>query len=862
MAPMRELTFSLFTSKTSRSAKPETRSWAEWCKTFSEFTVIPVADPSDKKQILQAKGLGPGIVLGYIREGQPRENAEVVSINALALDLDHATHGDLVQVEQALEPYEYCYYTTFQHGAPHLHVRERTRLRFILPLPESEDPETVKTKLWPGLNALTGGFGDTAANHHSQLLFLPATWDRSIAFAERHEGAWIDREVLLEWAAKVSPPAARQLRPGDRARMVFESVSGRAMVDGVPLKGAAQALLRGEPYAEPGARHEVMLGLTKYLAIRTHENPLRWEDVEPLFERSLAAMQRIDSTCEGMDAVETAFLGAQAKASAWAAFAEEEKKARARSLQLGGRPPYTAEELEAIAGRQGFSVEDLEHCWILQNDRFFYFLLEDGTYSTPVAIDEAGNAAWLSLARAPVMLVEPTAKGTRLVPIKELAMKHGRSMNSPVKIEIYYDMTSSWSHLDLQKRIFYEAVCKRREDMQPKFDAEIDRFLQIFAGAQYPDLCLWLANLTDLTQELPALFFLGSAASGKTLLTESLAKIWTTANATPLHTVVSSFNEGLLECPLVSVDESMPVVRDMDVTSKVRSMITAESTRISRKHRKEVSVKGYFRFIFTSNNNSVLHTMATLGSADIDALSRRSALFEIGDQPVAYLKQRPAHQLDYWRQRGIAEHVLWLVENCEEKYTHDLNSANSDRLRGVLLANSDMNFMVNQWLVYYLSNPIPFDNSTSNMYIRIDKSKGPDDLSRRFLVNVQALLDGWMLYFPQTKIEPHARKISMALSSISKRDTVQLRYRGRRITYRDVDIRNLFAWSTMSHIGEQEQIERTLGLRAVTEGDVTDTDSLESLRTSRSEAKPKKNLESKILMFTKEKKNAGKSESD
>jgi hypothetical protein len=100
----------------------------------------------------------------------------------------------------------------------------------------------------------------------------------------------------------------------------------------------------------------------------------------------------------------------------------------------------------------------------------------------------------------------------------------------------------------------------------------------------------------------------------------------------------------------------------------------------------------------------------------------------------------------------------------------------------------------------------------------------------KFLVNEQAIIDGWDKYFPKTKVEPTVSKIGSALRAVSFAERERWRFRGIRIRYRVVDLDTLFAWSESSGVGSRERMEVTLKMRAAP--DVEITDDVASLRAA------------------------------
>jgi hypothetical protein len=519
-------------------------------------------------------------------------------------------------------------------------------------------------------------------------------------------------------------------------------------------------------------------------------------------------MQQSDADSPGMDDVIKAWNGAVAKRSEelW-------------DTQRRGESEYDDAELKTIAERQ--KAKSLKHRWVIQKDTNFYLLAHDGYYRGPYTVNEARAAALGVLQRAPVPMTINSQTGPRRRSIQEVVETHGA-----VATKIVADLSKQGSVFDTSTGIMYEAVCPRRP-IEPQSDERIDKWLHLFAGEQYDKLCDWLACVPDTNRLLCALYLAGHPGSGKTLLAHGIARIWTTGSVTELHNVMADFNEELAYCPVIVGDEALPRTwRGNSVTTKLRSMVSVTHRTLNRKHKAPADLVGAIRLILTANNEFLLNSDGASSAQDLKAISQRFLYIPIAKEAADYLGALKQDIRDEWLGGDLlAAHVLHL-HKTRSVQTQGRFAVSGDvtTMHRLLLTGTAWNSMVCEWLVRYLMNPKPMDRKADGLLRRDDG---------RLLVNDQALVDGWEMYL-KTHKDPDTSKIGQALRTISIKDRVQLRYKGNRIRYREIDLQHLCAWSDQHNIGDVNII-KALGEGAP--GD-TATDDLDSIPTLNSTEVP------------------------
>jgi hypothetical protein len=811
---MRELTFSRFNKVSDNKAKPETRTWESWSDIFQSHE-LRKADPGDKDALEKSKD-GPCVVLGEIPAGMPHRDKNVVMVHAIGLDIEGKTEAE---VDAALEPllnYEFVLYSTHKHRAAV--VGGCSRLRVILPLAEPIPPNKFPA-VWQGLNVMTKRITDQKTRNVARLFYLPSTYDKEVAVAWRSEGDWIHPEDLVRYGEDPTKEGTAPVGAIERAQRFLRLMPKEQTTDGgVPLKEHARAVLEGGTFGGEGSRHDIILALTMYLAQKSAAQPLPVEAVNELFRASIEAWKKVDAGAPDLDDVTRCYCGAVEKVAASITEEKEKREERAREFQLRGDEPYSDAELKAIAEAQGWEPTELKRRWIVQKDVSFYILNQFGHYAGPYSVAEARQAAATLLARAPILLNEPTKNGVRRRTIHELVEDYGQ-----VAVEVVCDLTKRKSAFDPVASKLLEASRPVRA-IAPVFDETFDKFLHVLAGKAYDKLWDWLACVPDLDKLLCALYLAGGPGSGKTSIAYGLAKLWHEGPPTEVERIISDFNADLVQCPLILADEHVPKYwKGSSVTTKLRSLVSIQQRTLSRKYLPPATLVGAVRLILSANNEFLLGSQGVMTAQDLEAIAQRFLYIEVPDEATKFVEAVPERLKAWWLKEGIAAHALYLEANrVVKKAPRFWVEGDVGQMHRLLTITTDYNDMVCEWLVRYLLNPKPVDGKKDGL-IRIFKGT--------FLVNDQAVIDGWEFYFPKSKMEPVTGKIGAALRAIAKKERHQLRYNGRPIRYREIDIENLYAWSENRGIGNKHAMEITLGLREDDTGSMAlVTDDLPSCR--------------------------------
>lgn len=776
---MRDVIFTLYKNTKDVQGLLIKKSWSDWLEVFSRHDVRGhTSDTTDKARLDKAKD-GPAVVLGEIPQGLPRRGSNVKAVHALALDIEEKTNKEVQDAIEKLQPFEYFIYTTHKHGSEV--AGQRARLRLILPLERPISPAEHATA-WRALNALTGGLNDPSTKDAGRLHFLPSTFDPDKAWTLHNESdKWISPADLPETDTTVRAESSTILTQEEAIQSVWYRF--RVLPKAHQLKKAATALLKNEPFAPEGSRHNTMIGLTMFLAQK--DKGLEPVILEKLFAESLKKMDAEAPGAPTMQEVVKAYQSAVDKIRK----EKRDYQLRAAGINAG---PYSKDDLQRIANKNNWTLEQLRDKWIVQRDGAAWFLTESGDYAGPYSKDDVTVAATKYLARAPVNLVVATQRGFKRRPFGELACEAGSLADS-----ILSDLTLQRSFYDPEKRVMHEAILPLRTDLNPEYCKEIDEWLQLAGGPLYSKLVDWMSCCADLDKLLCGVYFDGPKGSGKTMFAFGLAKLWTEGPPAELEQAISGFNDELTRCPLILGDEEIPKrYNRQNVTTILRSMLSTTSRTLKRKYRPTSEVRGAIRLVLAANNEFLLDSKDVSTSQDLEAVAQRFLYVNVPQEAADYLDGISRKEKIEWWNRKLAGHALYLKNNHQIKTPGKRFWVEGDisQMHRLLMTGTKWNSLCCEWLVRYLMDPQKFD-SQGNGLVRVEDGE--------LLVNDQAVLDGWELYM-KIKQEPETAKVGAALRAISKPERRQKRWQGIRIRFRVIDTEHLYSWSDRYNIGDRE----------------------------------------------------------
>lgn len=783
---MRALTFTTYPTARTTTGQPSSKTWESWCEIFAARAVRESKD-------------GPSVVLGEIAKEKRRAKANVRAAHAIGIDLEKLTQEVVAQVFDALDPYEYFMWTT------HSHTEKNIRLRIVLPFAEAIEPSDYAA-VWSGLNLLIGKTNDPQTKDISRLHYLPSHPPGAEgATSWKHGGQWISAGDLPDTTNSSFDAVTQEVTSDDPVvvRRLVESARAKLRVvhKDDPLKPLAKALLDGEDLGGPGKRHNAIRSLTWWLAEKIKNIPTA--ALNELFSTSLHSIRKQNpDDPQTLEQVVSAYQGAQTKIleseQQYAEKKEAERRKKAQEFQVkssGSDSAYTPDDLKRIAALHDWEPGQLRDKWIIQREGMHWMIDASGAYRGPYLKEDVSIAVTKILARAPVRLTETTRNGVSYRPFSDVVRESGQ-----VAERVVSDMTLQHTRFDTTSLTLYEAILPLRK-LTPAFHPEIDEWLKLLAGPQYSRLVDWLSCVSDLNKLLCAVYLDGPKGAGKTLLPTGLARLWTEGPPGDLELVLSDFNDEISRCPLLLADEEMPrPYRSTTVTTKLRSMLSTLQRTLKRKFKPPTELMGAVRLMLAANNEFLLDSKDVSSAQDLDAIAQRFLYINVPQEASDYLNELPRKTRGFWANQGIAEHALWLRDNHEVEAPGKRFWVEGDvsQMHRLLMTGSRWNSLVCEWLTRYLMQPELFDNKNTG-HVRTGKGE--------LMVNDQGVIDGWELYMKNTKAEPETNKIGAALRALaSTQHRPSLRFKGKRIRYRIIDIDHVLAWSDRHNIGDREEM--------------------------------------------------------
>lgn len=777
-----------------------TGTWEEWASELVSHGHLE--SPEDGKT---AKAACPMVSPAVFSSG--KHESAVQGVSCAFLDYDHCTPEDLAQaVATALgHGWAALAYTAWSHG-PVSTGTFNTSARLVLPLSRS-----VPRQEWPGfwarLQALLGGRADPQCKDASRAYFLPAT------HVSRAPHAWI-----RQWGGLAVSVDAVLAQPFDAVAVVEAVGHGTQRIASEELKwlatrlrqkepGLSLALLRvlgGEPFAEHGDRDNVLYRLAGELA-------RAFPDADPsyLAQHFTASVSRWDdiSIQDVQDKIARRLTERAAEKALKEHAAVESARAKIAEATAGARTaPYTTAEIE-VEGQPGLATR-----WVLQKAKAFWFYVLGSGYVGPFTADEATRAAHTYLAPATgvgVRLTELTDAGrTRHRTIQELVQDYGQ-----IAVHVTYDMNAQKAAWDVKTATLTVAPSPRRV-IAPAFHPEVDLWLRMLGGEAYPYLEQWIAYSTRIDKPCVALFLEGPPHAGKGLLAQGLSRLWTTSGPSPMTELFSAFNAGVMHCPLVFADETMP--RQLrGRTAELREIIQSTQRQLNAKFMPLATLAGAFRVLIAANNRNVLEGEDVLTQADIAAIAGRILHVVVpGNETdwVAFFKAHPSTDWVYGDK--IAGHALYLAGHVEvpANAPRFLIEPPRAELTRTIATSSTAGSAVAHWLVSFLLNPgkvtagKPMSDSSWTVCVKADETG-----QKALYAGTRALVEYWDTYttnLPREKAT--VRTIARGLEAISDgqhRIAVARALRPRAFRVRSAD---LITWAENTGMATREEIEAGL----------------------------------------------------
>jgi hypothetical protein len=775
----RTLIVSLFRHARDNFPELQETDWAGLFKIIGEHRILAHGDKLD------APALSP---TEYARNAR-RSNDNARAVHFGVLDYDKLSTAEMEHVLTCAEGLATILYTSWSHAERHAASGTwsfRLLVAFSRPVTGEEWP-----RLWPRLFARMGALADLRCKDLARIYFLPSAPTPEGCIVDAADGNPLDVDVLL--SQPEPPPSVLTPRK--------EIVIGKSDLDGLATRlirrrnatvkaagYAIRAALDGQPLADHGNRDNTLYAIACALAEA-------WPDaaagaLAAHFAPSLGEMAKIAPQCPTVEDLAKKIDRQQIKVRAERDTAElERRQALARKIReaFGNERDYgyNEDELSSFAASAGTDTKGFQRRWIIQAGRSFY-LYKAGQYGPPLMAEELIPTAEIELSPADHIGVtvwkfnrdgEPRTRSPQ-----ELVMQYGTTAQHVVA-----DLAAQRSYFDLSSRTIVEAPCPVR-DLAPRFYEEIDYYLEHLGGPLFPKLMDWIACVTLLREPCAALYLDGAPGSGKTLLADALARLWHKDGPTELSGIVGSFNESLLQCPLVLADEVLPdILKRSEGTGELRQLIQARTIPLKRKYRPQATLRGSVRIILTANNKHLLDTSELLTPEDIAAVAERILYIKATPNSRKVLEEiGPEMVRRFVSDDLLARHALWLRDNRPIIREHRfLVSGVDSALHRSLTTSRGLSSAICQWCVSYLLSPGKMD-ATNTLHVRVTEGQ--------LLVTARALSEHWDMYQTNVKAPP-AGRISRALAALCEPKRQLAAGNGKPTNYWPLKTSNLLTWA-------------------------------------------------------------------
>lgn len=773
--------FSLFADAYDEVPRQVDLSWADFAAKLGPHQY-------DRPSKLQSPAFSPAA----FRPGGGKFDADVIELSMFICDIDHATEEQAAAALGVVEDLGLAavMYSTWRHA------EDPWRLRICVPLSRPV-PAAEWRAFWERANALFLGLCDPKCKNQARIFFGPyapaGTEDSN--FYEVFEGKTLDVDSLGAGALPTTDSSLSFITTNreklSRARLekfakqMFKKPDDFSSDIGLRLT----QVVKGEPFAEPGERDNVIFKLTSALAKRFPSCDAA--SVGELFIPSLQLMAKTAGDCPTADDVAKKFTRAQESLSTCTVSTAEQDRIR-EVFGTDRDTPYTAEEIK------GFG-QNIKRRWIIQQDKAFY-IFRNGTYRR-YGEKEAVNAVVRDLAPAKSAGVELFYMHKETLVQKglnRLVQEYGTVARQTV-----VDMQAQCSYYDEKSETLVEAPCPLRKDITPTFHEEIDFWLQCLADTEYEILLDWLTLSFDLSSPCVALFITGPKSVGKTLLGTMVASPYGTP-PTPLEEVFSAFNSAMAFNPICLADEHLPKDnRGFSRNQDLRFHIQGRQRPLHRKFLAPALLLGATRTLVVANNLNVLSTAESLSVDDIKAIGARYRYIEAQQEAAEYLEKIGEARIKEWVSKNmLAEHMFWLKENHKVTPKGRFMMDPSPEVQDQLIVRNGPRAAVCQWLCGYLSNRELFDDmDAATRLVRIKNGK--------LLANAAGIVKNWSAYVTNEKCPPTSI-VSEALIGISEEKRYKINSKGKAVWYRSVDIEKLFAWVSQSQWLDEDQIRDVL----------------------------------------------------
>lgn len=626
----------------------------------------------------------------------------------------------------------------------------------------------------------------------------------------RHTREWIDQNKrVLSWgtlARHVGPDLALLARSAleaapalalDQLKHLAKSLKKKRDFESSELGEALDKICEGEEYAQASNRSDITIRLAKLLAEKFEKfDP---KSIAELFTPSFTKIGMHHSSCPTVEEVTLSIQQLQKQRRERRNEQQSEQADRIKEAFGSDRTnPYTPAEIQLFG--------PIDKRWIIQHDRAFY-LFFNGAYKGPYTEASVLNASARELspaASAGVELYTINKDGERAFKqLKTLVDQYGSVAES-----IVLDLTAQTTTYHEKSRIIIEAPCPLRP-LIPTYHPDVDHWLKLLTGLQYENVKTWLAVATRLDLICAALFVVGEASVGKSMLGLGVSRLFGTNGPTSLESVFGNFNGAILNNPIIVADEHLPKdLRGNPMTAELRQLLQRRECNLTRKFLPDTKLLGTQRVIISAHDISILKSNEHLSNNEVYGTSERLLYVPCNPEAARFLASYNTFAAGWVDGDKIAEHALWLRDNHphQSQGRFYIRSNNEDVIR-MLTTGSGTKAALCQYLVSFILNPGAFSNSAEGHLMQIKKGE--------LLVNAKGPSLYWETYLGKQERHPSLGILSEAVRELSTGRRTYLRNtHGVTTAYYVIELKNLYSWAHHNGFATAAQISRGLGYQA------------------------------------------------
>lgn len=201
----------------------------------------------------------------------------------------------------------------------------------------------------------------------------------------------------------------------------------------------------------------------------------------------------------------------------------------------------------------------------------------------------------------------------------------------------------------------------------------LDKIKEGAGAGEGERLIHWICTSTRLEHPTTALMLRGASGSGKNMLIEALARIFTTK--ADFSQAMGRFNSVLLRTALIHLGEGLDSTSGSQVANRFRETVGGGTMGIEQKGIDSVEVRGNYRIVIASNNPRPLPVENTHSLDDFRAIATRVLHVWMDHSVSEYLEKLGGKAYTHdWVDRSLGdrvepgklvEHLVWMIENVD-----------------------------------------------------------------------------------------------------------------------------------------------------------------------------------------------------